>query len=190
MLFAGIYVIMACMSIAYSHPRFRWKGRPLPALATVAIGQGVLGSLGGWVCARGELVSALSAPGLLSIFAATCLTVGFYPLTGIYQIEEDRARGDQTLPVWLGAPRAFRFSLVSLFLGGVAAIVLILPRFGLVEAAVLGLFLLLILALVWRWAKDFNATDIHGNFRTLMRLYATMSLGFIGWIGLHLLGLR
>lgn len=188
--FALIYLAMACLSFAYSHPRVRWKGRPLAALFTVAVGQGVLASLAGWVAARGDWLSAISPLGIITMAAATLLTIGLYPLTGIYQIDEDRTRGDQTLPVWLGPAAAFQFSIISLFLGGSMAIALILYRYAALEAALLGLFLLFILWLVWRWRSHFDEADIHGNFHTIMRLYATISLGLMFWIGIHLSGLR
>ncbi|MBI4789650.1 MAG: UbiA family prenyltransferase [Chloroflexi bacterium] len=186
--FAAIYAIMFWMSVGYSHPRTRFKGHALAALATVAIGQGVFGYLGGWACARGELVSALTLPGLLGATAATLLTVGFYPLTGIYQIEEDRARGDQTLPVWLGPAKSFRFAFACLLLGGIAAIALIVMQFQIGEALFLAVILAGLLFAVWRWSRTFQQAAIIQNFRTIMRLYALTSLGFIAWIWLHLIG--
>ena len=187
--FAIIYAIMFWLSVGYSHPRTRFKGNALGALATVAIGQGVFGYLGGWASARGELASALTIPGLLGAIAATLLTIGFYPLTGIYQVEEDRARGDQTLPVWLGPAISFRFALACLLLGGIAAIALILIQYQIAEAIFLAMILTGLLFAVWRWSRIFDQAAIIQNFRTIMRLYAITSLGFIGWIGLHLLGI-
>ena len=187
--FAIIYAIMFWLSVGYSHPRTRFKGNALAALATVAIGQGVFGYLGGWALARGELASALTIPGLLGAIAATLLTIGFYPLTGIYQVEEDRARGDQTLPVWLGPAISFRFALACLLLGGIAAIALILIQYQIAEAIFLALILAGLLFAVWQWSRIFDQAAIVQNFRTIMRLYAITSLGFIGWIGLHLFGI-
>jgi 1,4-dihydroxy-2-naphthoate octaprenyltransferase len=116
--------------------------------------------------------------------------VGLFPLTEIYQIAEDRLRGDRTLPVWLGAAPSFRFSLFCLVLGGIGAVAVVISKYPTIEAALLALYLLMILWLVSRWAARFDEADVHGNFHTIMRLYATLSLGFIGWIGLHLTILR
>ncbi|MCA1553302.1 MAG: UbiA family prenyltransferase, partial [Chloroflexi bacterium] len=77
--FAAIYAVMFWLSFAYSHPRLRWKGKPLHALFTVALGQGVLACLAGWATARGELGSALSAMGVATVSAVTLITTGFYP---------------------------------------------------------------------------------------------------------------
>lgn len=185
--FAAIYTIMFWMSVAYSHPRTRFKGKPLPALATVALGQGIFAYLGGWACARGELISVLSIPGLLGVFASTLIVVGYYPLTEIYQIDEDQQRGDTTLAVWLGPANSFRFAMVFLLLGGVAALILIINRYRVVEALLLTMFLVGALLVIWRWSHEFDKSDVARNFLVSMRLYATTSLCFIAWIGLHLL---
>ena len=84
---------------------------------TVALGQGVLACLGGWATARGEIASALSPAGVLTAGAATLITTGFYPLTEIYQMEEDARRGDRTLAIWLGPRNAFRFALTLIGCG-------------------------------------------------------------------------
>lgn len=188
--FAAIYGIMFCLSVAYSHPRIRLKGRPLAALFTVAVGQGVLGFLGGWACARGEVVSALGSPtAWLGAIGVTLLTVGFYPLTEVYQIVEDQQRGDLTLAAWLGPAGSFRFALGALTLGGAAAVAVILMRYAAVEAIVLALWLVGVLYAIRRWSESFVLANVISNFRALMRLYAITSLGFIAWTGLHLLGI-
>lgn len=185
---AMIYLIMAAMSIAYSHPRIRWKANPVASLATVALGQGVLAFLGGWTTIRNEAFSALSIDGILGVLAATCITLGFYPLTGIYQIEEDHRRGDQTLPVWIGPARSFHFALFLLSVGGGAAITFVLVRFRVIEAIVLAVFLVGLIAMVWRWSRSFQSSEVVQNYHTTMRLYAITSLAFLAWLGLHLLG--
>lgn len=184
--FAFIYAIMFALSVAYSHPRTRFKGKPVAALATVALGQGVLGYLGGWACARGDIGSALTFDGLLGALAVTLITVGFYPLTEIYQIEEDRRRGDRTLALWLGPAGSFRFALACLSAGGLAALVLILRRYQTAEVLVLSVLFLFILSVIWHWSRSFQPDQVIRNFRTAMRLYAAISLGFIAWLGLHL----
>ncbi len=186
--FAAIYFVMFWLSVAYSHPFTRFKGKPLPALATVAIGQGVLGYLGGWVCAGQSISSMLDPTGILGAAAAMLITVGFYPLTGIYQIDQDAQRGDRTLAVWLGPARAFRFALACLALGGLAAVSLIILRYQLQEAIALGIFVGAMVFAIWRWSRLFDNAAVIRNYRICMRLYASTSLAFLAWIGLHLLG--
>lgn len=45
------------------------------------------------------------------------LFAGLYPLTQVYQVQEDRARGDRTLPVVLGARGSLRFALIAIATG-------------------------------------------------------------------------
>lgn len=105
---AGLGLFMLALGIAYSHPRWRWKARPLTSLLTVTVGQGLapffMGALavpGGW------------APGweswLLSLVSALFIT-GIYPLTQVYQIAEDRHRGDCTFAVHYGPERVFQIA--------------------------------------------------------------------------------
>ncbi len=185
-LFAVVYAIMFWMSVAYSHPRTRLKGKPAAALATVALGQGVFPFVAGWVCARGDVASAYTPAGILGALAVTLNAVGFFPLTEIYQMDEDRARGDKTAAIWMGATGSFRFALVAIGLGGLAAVGLILVRFSLIEAVLVAGWVLLVLAFIWRWYFRFDPADVVGNFRRMMRLYGVTSMGFILWIGLHL----
>jgi 1,4-dihydroxy-2-naphthoate octaprenyltransferase len=89
LVFGLIYLIIFAMGFAYSHPRLRWKSRPLAGLLTVAVGQGVLAGLGGWAAANPKL-SAFSPLAWLGLLAAALITVGFYPLTQIYQPDRRR----------------------------------------------------------------------------------------------------
>ena len=185
--FASIYAVMFLLSVAYSHPAVRWKGKPALALVTVALGQGVLACLGGWAAARGEVVSALSPIGALTVGAATLITTGFYPLTEIYQVEEDARRGDRTLAIWLGPRNAFRFALTLIGGGALLAFALIANRFGLAEALLLGAASVAVVAIVRAWGARYEASAVMYNFRMIMRLYAFTSIAFLAWIGWHLL---
>jgi 1,4-dihydroxy-2-naphthoate octaprenyltransferase len=95
------------MGCAYSHPLWRWKSSTWKGLACVAGGQGALAVLLGSFATGVAVVTQRQ----LAVAAATSLLVlGMYPLTQIYQIDEDRARGDLTLPVRFGWRRAMLFA--------------------------------------------------------------------------------
>ena len=99
--FLAIYLDIMALGLAYSHPAIRLKARPLIGPATVAVGQGMLASLGGWASAEPDL-SSVDPIGWLGILGATLVTVGFYPITQSFQVEEDLARGDVTFAAWPG----------------------------------------------------------------------------------------
>ncbi len=184
--FALIYAIIFWMSVGYSHPRVRWKGHPFAALATIAIGQGVLPFLAGWAVARGEIFSAMNSQAILGALTATLLIVGMYPLTQIYQLEEDARRGDKTVALYLGVRGSFRFAAACIAIGGLGAVAIAAARFSMIEAAALVLFIAGLLAWLRRWARVFDAQTIVENFRALMRVYAATTLPFLFWIIFHL----
>ena len=167
------------LSTAYSHPRLRLKGRPLPSLLTVALGQGVLAYLAAWAAARGELASALTPLGGLGLAAATLLILGLYPLSQLYQIDEDRARGDRTLAVAWGPRRCFLLALTCQALGGAALVAVVARRFGGGDGLLVGLGLALQLAAIGWWAAHFQPAQVLANFRYVMRLN-TANAGGLG----------
>lgn len=183
--FLVIYLIIFGMGAAYSHPRTRWKGRPLGGLATVAIGQGVLASLGGWVVANPDL-SAIDPLHWTGLIAASAITVGFYPLTQIYQIDEDLTRGDLTFAAWVGPRGSFIYAILVLSVAALALLVVILRLLGPLNAGIVALFYGGLLAFIVHWAFTYDPAQIIGNFRRVMRIYMLTSLGFIGFIGWHL----
>jgi 1,4-dihydroxy-2-naphthoate octaprenyltransferase len=183
--FGVVYLVIFAMGWAYSHPTTRWKGRPIGGLITVGVGQGVLAALGGWVAAAPDLAAILPMQ-WLGLLAAALITVGFYPLTQIYQIEEDRARGDITFAVWAGPHGVFRFALTVL--GGAACllIVVIVWLLGIGNGLIVALFYGGLLATIGHWASTYNPAAVLPNYRRVMRIYQLTTIGFIGFIGIHL----
>jgi hypothetical protein len=185
--FAAIYVMMFWLSVAYSHPRTRWKGRPMRALLTVTLGQGLLAFLAGWSAAREDVLSAINAEALLALFSATLLTVGLYRLTQIYQFEEDARRGDLTFARFMGVRGSFRWATACVAAGGAGAVWIAAERFSPLEGLALMLFVIILLAWLLIWAAAFEQSSVIGNYWTMMRIYAATSLPFIAWISFHLL---
>lgn len=186
--FLVIYLIIFGMGLAYSHPRIRWKSRPLAGLATVALGQGILASLGGWVCAKPDLL-ALDGMSWLGILAVTMITTGFYPLTQIYQIDEDRARGDRTFAVWAGPQGVFTFAIATQSLAAILLVGMISRLLGPLDAFVVAIFYGALLSGTILWARRFDKTRVLDNYRRIMGINALTSLGFLGFIVLHMVGI-
>lgn len=186
--FLAIYLLVACLGVAYSHPRIRWKARPTASALTVLIGQGLCGFLAGWAAARGGLAGIASERGLWGALAAALTTLGLYPLTQVYQIDEDRARGDRTLAVVLGPTRALYFGLLCLALAGVSAILVMARTSTRIDALLITGAYLVILQQVARFARDFAGQrhTVVSAFRTAMRLNFLTAAGFLVFIALHL----
>ena len=115
------YALCVALSVLYSMPPFRLKAVPGADWVINMWGFGTLTPYAGWAAA-GLPVGPVGALILLSfcpLFAA------LYPLTQLYQLEEDAQRGDRTLALWLGAGRslvvAAAAALASFALLGAAA---------------------------------------------------------------------
>ena len=179
--FASLYAVVMVLSVAYSHPRFRWKAKPLGSLLVVALGQGAVGYAGGWLCGAEPPHSLFAVDPLLGLAVATLSAVGLYPLTQIYQIEEDRARGDRTFAVVYGADASFEFALACIAIAGICITALVLRLFGWRDALLLAAVYAALLAVVERWRRSFR-DDVAYNFVALHRLQLVLSVGTLGYM--------
>lgn len=111
-----VYGAILLLSLGYSHPRTRWKGNAWKSLLTVAIGQGVLDFLAGALTCQQVM---WWSPLWWGMAGATLTVIGFYPLTQLYQVQDDTARGDRTLAAVLvaSAGRGNVFRWAAIFLG-------------------------------------------------------------------------
>lgn len=180
------YAAWVVFSFGYSHPLVRLKARPIAALLSVGLFQGAVAFLGGWAAARGELATAFGPTGLLGALAATLMIVGFYPLTHLYQIEEDRARGDRTLAVAWGPSACFRCALLSQAIGGLAML-LVVSRYGPVDVLVVGAGLAAQLLVIAHWSRGFDPRRVLWNYRRAMRVNTLAAAGLASYLGYHLL---
>ena len=113
------YSVCLGMSVLYSVPPIRLKAVPGADWAVNMLGFGTLTPLAGWAATGLPITST----GGFILLAFGLLFAGLYPLTQIYQFEEDERRGDRTLARSLGVTRSL---LVSLGAVVVALVVLAL----------------------------------------------------------------
>ncbi len=182
---AAIYGLVMVLSVAYSHPRPRWKGRPLLSLVVVAFGQGAVAFAGGWLCSVAPPGALGSTRGLLGLAVAALSAVGLYPLTQVYQIDEDRRRGDRTFAVAFGADACFRFAIASLVASGACMAPLVALVFGRWDALVVGAVFAVLVGFIAWWQRTFRDAVLR-NFRILHRLQLATSLGTLGYIATRL----
>ncbi len=118
--FAVVYAACFLMSVLYSVPPFRWKAVAGLDLVINALGFGPLTALAGWTLA--EVTTPMWAVAILAGFAP--LFAALYPLTQLYQFDEDRRRGDRTLALVIGMRASLLFAVAMtvlafvLFFGG------------------------------------------------------------------------
>ena len=111
-LFAWSNALCVLMSFLYSVPPVRLKARAGWDVLINCLGFGLLTPLAGW----GVTGRAPTLPFLAVTIGFALLFGALYPLTQIYQIEEDRARGDRTLVIKLGEGTSLTLALIAMIL--------------------------------------------------------------------------
>ncbi len=106
--------VLACvaMSVAYSVPPLRLKARAGWDLLINCLGFGFFTPLAGWALSGKPVL----APVLWACAGFGLLFATLYPMTQIYQVAEDTARGDRTLVIRLGVGRSLDMALAALAL--------------------------------------------------------------------------
>lgn len=172
----GLTVVVALLlSVTYSHPRWRWKENPWIAAAIVFLGQGFVGTLWGWMAARGapslvEVAAQLDALTVIGLLGAAFWAISFYPLTGVYQIEEDSQRGIRTVAVCLGVENSFRVAIGVGIFGALGTGAVLWSREAYGALAIGALYLLWAAFRTMRWQQRFAQNTAIENQRMLMQL--------------------
>ncbi|WP_420576282.1 UbiA family prenyltransferase [Ekhidna sp.] len=169
--------IYGLISKAYSHPSIRLKKYPILGWLAAGIFQGYFTFLLSYIAINDvSFVSTfqwnIQFPGILS----TLLLLGSYPMTQIYQHEEDAKRGDITISQKLGILGTFHFTSISFLISSVGFFYFFQTEFPIPAGLIfLGAMIpILIYFSTWylRTRKDRNAA----NFESTMRLNLISSL--------------
>ena len=176
--FTLAWLALFAVFTAYSHPSVRLKARPSTQLLAIGLGQGALGWALGWLVFA-PASGLLSPEAVLRMGVTALIVLGLYIVTQSYQVVEDGARGDRTLPVLLGPARALRLAVVMLAPGGMM-LVLDIARLADIRTAVFSLVVFSGLA-VWmlRFAAGFDPHATERNYRVAMQI-ATASAVLLG----------
>ncbi|RYU79722.1 UbiA family prenyltransferase [Hymenobacter persicinus] len=115
--FALLVAIYLLISKAYSYEGIRLKKYPFLSTLVVVVFQGAFTFLMTQVGVGAPKAVMLEPTNLLLALVSTLFLCGSYPLTQVYQHQEDRQRGDLTLSLWLGLRGTFGFAAAGLLLG-------------------------------------------------------------------------
>lgn len=116
--FAVLIFIYGLISKAYSHPAIRLKKYPIASWLVVGLFQGLFTFIMCYVgINRFPLENALRSTVLIPGLLSTAQLFGTYPITQVYQHDEDGKRGDHTFSRMLGVRGTFWF------VGGVFTVV-------------------------------------------------------------------
>lgn len=171
------------VSRAYSSPQIRLKKHPILSWITVAFFQGGWTVLMVWAGLQGNWSMAEEPHHWLWVLTATLFLAGSYPLTQIYQHQEDISRGDVTISVLLGVKGTFLLAASGLSLG-TASLVCGLVATGQTDAIlVLGATSLPVFYYFSVWGKRCFADADYADYEHTMRFNQIssicLSLGFV-----------
>ena len=120
--FAMMLLIYGMASKAYSHPSVRLKKLPVMGWLTIGVFQGYFTFIMSYMAINRILIPEVLNSSMVHFAAimSSALLLGSYPMTQIYQHEEDRRRNDQTLSLKLGILGTFHFTAIffTLAMGG------------------------------------------------------------------------
>lgn len=111
-----LYAISLFLFWAYSTPILRWKGHPILSVFVIAVSTGSNGFLLGRIAGDARFEALGFLDWVAAVGVALMLT-SFYPISQVFQMEEDQRRGDQTFAMRYGVRGVTRFFLSSFVLG-------------------------------------------------------------------------
>lgn len=176
-LFLALYLGTMGLSVLYSTDGIRWKGRPLLSFLAVGVGTGTNTYWMGYLAASGDV--ALPAAVLAGGLGTACLLLSLYPVSQIFQLEEDQRRGDRTFASTYGLRGVRRLYALAYPLGLLAVVVTLATRRPEVAAVFCGLGALGGLYNGWTLFRLQGRAD---EYRAVMRLKYLASLGFVAFL--------
>lgn len=188
--FAVLLFVYGLASKAYSHPLIRLKKYPVGGWLTVGFFQGFFTFI---MCYAGinkyDWANLLTERVCVPAALASLILLGTYPMTQIYQHEEDSLRGDITLSLKLGIHDTFRFVFIvfTFAAGGFIAYFFKYHQIKYAVAFLLALGPVVLYFLIWWWhaSKDLGVV----NFSRTMGLNFISALclnGFFIWLFLEI----
>ncbi|MGM0588385.1 MAG: UbiA family prenyltransferase [Bacteroidota bacterium] len=113
-LYLGVYLFSVILFWLYSTPLARWKAHPIKSLWAIALSTGTNSFLLGYL-ASGH--TEITSTAMIVAVGVALILVSMYPISQIFQMEEDRHRGDRTFAVVYGMNGVRRFYLITYGLG-------------------------------------------------------------------------
>lgn len=108
-LYGALYALCFVLSVLYSVPPFRLKAVAGADWLINMVGFGTLTPLAGWATTG----RPADAAAWIVLLAFCPLFAALYPLTQLYQLDEDARRGDRTLALLLGVARSLDVALAA-----------------------------------------------------------------------------
>lgn len=178
-------LIYGVISKMYSHPVFRFKKYPVISFLIVFIFQGAFVYCSTYVSISGlDTLTGWNLNFTIAGLICSCLIGATYPLTQVYQHEEDSKRGDTTLSIVLGIRGSFYFSAILFLL---SAILLYYYWDRLEMINYFWLFLVIaspVFILFANWFSAVYSDPSYANFKNMSRMTLLSSIMMLIYFGL------
>jgi 1,4-dihydroxy-2-naphthoate octaprenyltransferase len=165
--FACCIVANILASRAYSYRGIRLKKYPVTGFLTVIIFQGAITYFMVYTGSHAGNSYDIPVNGML---ISSLLFGGFYPLTQIYQHDQDVKDGVQTISYKLGINGTFIFSGIMYALAEVALFIYFNERNQLTHFAILQIFFVPILVYFIYWWRKVYLSKVNASFRYSFRM--------------------
>lgn len=181
--FLIFYLFSMFLFWLYSSPLSRWKGRPILSLIAIGISTGANSVILGHLAAATP-VSVLNSTIIVAAIGTAFIILSMYPLSQIYQLEEDQKRGDRTFALQYGKQGVFMFFKISFGLGLLLISAAILNRhvFAGIIFFVIGS---LSATAVWKRMKEFSSDK--ADYSKIMYIKYGTSFAFVVFLIVALL---
>jgi len=181
--FAGLVAVYLLVSKAYSYEGIRLKKYPLLSTLVVVVFQGAFTFLMTQVGVGAAKAAMLAPDNLLLAAVSTLFLCGSYPLTQVYQHQEDARRGDRTLSLRLGIRGTFVFAGAALGTGAAGLVAVYALRnewsYALLFLAATTPVVVLFGRWVWQVWHDAAAADFDHTMRMNQVSSLCLSAAFI-----------
>lgn len=167
-----VYGISLVLFWLYSTPLARWKGHPVLSLIAIGISTGLNSVFLGFWAAAGVFSPII----LLSGIGASFILLSLYPVSQIYQADEDSRRGDKTFFIEFGRRGVKRFFTIAYLVG----LTLLCAGFYMIysmPAIVLFLVGLLSFAIIQRFVSGLQGAA--EEYQMVMNIKFFTSLSFV-----------
>jgi 4-hydroxybenzoate polyprenyltransferase len=170
--FALMLFIYGLVSKAYSHPSLRLKKYAVTGWFIAGLFQGFFTFIMVLVGIQNiPLMDIINQEKVLMAgFLSTLLLWGSYPMTQVYQHEEDGKRGDKTISLKLGILGTFHFTALVFLIADILFLFFYFNYYGIEYALLFQLFVLPMLAYFIAWYIKVRKEKNQANFENTMRL--------------------
>lgn len=167
-----VYGISLVLFWLYSTPLARWKGHPIFSLIAIGISTGLNSVFLGFWAAGG----AFSPVILLSGIGASMILLSLYPVSQIYQSDEDSGRGDTTFYIRFGLDGVQKFFLYLYLVG---LYLLCLGMYTIYKIPAIILFVLGLISFVIMQNFIFKLEGNEKEYHSVMNIKFFASLSFV-----------